>query len=121
MSGEINKLKMQLAHQKGETSSAESYGQKMQIERYDLEKENIELRQANADKFRQLEALKKQINDLHNQNKIVGKDMVDNLLEMMAMIRNAPNDVTRNHCLDSTITALKETQSAAQRILDKDK
>jgi len=86
----------------------------------DIEKENIELRQANADNFSQREALKRQLNYLNSKNRIVGKNMVNDLLEMIAMIRNAPNDVTRNHCLDSTVTALKEVQSAAQRILDKE-
>ena len=41
--------KMKIAHLKGEISSAESYGQQMQVRAYDLEQERDQLKVLNAD------------------------------------------------------------------------
>lgn len=94
-----------------------------------LTKENLELRQANADKFAQIEQLKKQVNDL--QAVITAADQVEEIICLTVLEILNPAGV--DECLRllenyriardkaSSRLRLKETQAAAQRILDKDK
>ena len=87
-----------------------------------LKKENRELHQANASKFVQLEALKKQVNDLQQErDELAARNIhITNILDS-DKFRRAKWIYTGTDSCFKDPDSLKETQAAAQRILDKDK
>jgi len=94
-----------------------------------LKKQNVDLRQANASKFAQLEALKKQVNDF--QAVITAANQIEEIIDLTVLETLDSTGV--DECLKllqnyrvardkaSSLIILKETQAAAQRILDKNK
>jgi len=85
-----------------------------------LKQENLELRQANASKFSQLEALKKQVNDLQNER----DELATRNAHIIKILEHDKNKRSKwiytgsDSCFRDPDT-LKETQAAAHRILDK--
>ena len=76
--------------------------------------ENHELRKANADKFGQIEALKKQVNDLQNEINRSAHSMLTDVYKREKWVYIGTDAMFR----DESDRNLKETQAAAQRILE---